>query len=114
MFRVHVRIHQFGELVGHAQTYFDHPSFAVGVVVNHLGAIIEFLVDFNDLTRHWRKELADRFVGLDLTKVIASFVFRTDFRQLDIGDVAKLGLRMPWTCKNIHRTGWSVFPTNSP
>src|SRR5262249_41862092 len=72
----------------------EHPSLAVGILVDGLGLLSELAVDLDDLARDRRKEVRHRLDRLDHAKILRRRHLGADLRELDEDDVAELLLRV--------------------
>src|SRR5215210_7478480 len=89
------RIHQLLHLVYVRKADLDHPSAAVGILVDLLGRVGERLVDLDDLARQWRDDVRDRLHGLDLGVGLVLGDLGADRRRVEEHDLPELLLGVP-------------------
>src|ERR1700761_517736 len=112
-----VVFHDLGVLVGTQQfvefaTVADldgkDPALAEGVFVDGFGGVVELFVDLHDFARHRRIDVGGGLDRLDHRSTLACLHLATDFRQLDIDQVAELTLGV---VGNTHAYQAVVFDT---
>src|ERR1700674_145102 len=70
----------------------DDPALAVGVLVDVLGMILQFLVDLRHLAPHWAVQIGGRLHRFDHAEPGARVERLANRRQLEIDDIAELRL----------------------
>src|SRR6266576_136178 len=94
MLGVGVRLHQPIDLRRAAWPDLDHPARPIRIGVDQSRLLVEAFVDRHDLASDRREQLRHRFHGFDRAEHVVLAEFRSDFRQLDVNDVAELALRV--------------------